>query len=291
VHFGKGNFDDAFLDTNITPPEEVPPLAPPTETTALMTAKIDGQDWESASANALIQVNRIGISGLAADGSLLILSLEDMGEGNYELTQDGLSAGAYTEDSNGNANAFTSTTSAEGGFVTITELNWQDSTISGTFEFVGARALPAGEVEIREGKFEKLPVRTELTAINDFNKISVKVDGILFEPLAVNAQIDPFANAIAIIGTAAEGIPSVALYLPRDINEGSYDLGAPGLANYGGQYNISDTQFLGAESGEVTISKHDKSVRTIEGTFAFEAAELAGTAKASLTEGTFSVTY
>ena len=283
--------DDAFLDTNVTPPEEENPITPPEEMMASMTAKVDGKDWASNAVGALIQVNRIGISGLAADGSSIILSLEDMGEGNYELIQNGLSAGAYTEDSNGDSNAFTSNASAEGGFVNIIELNWQDSTISGTFEFVGARALPAGEVDIKEGKFENIAVRTELTAINDFNKISVKVDGNLFEPVAVLGQIDPFSNAIVITGTAAEGVPSVALFLPKDINEGTYELGTPGLADYGGQYNINDTQFLGAESGEIIITKHDKSVRTIEGTFAFEAAELAGEAKASLTEGGFSVTY
>lgn len=283
--------DDAFLNTNVTPPEEENPTTPPEETAGLMTAKIDGKDWSSDNANALIQVNRIGISGVAADGSVLILSLEDRGEGNYELTQNSTSAGAYTEDSNGSSNAFTSSASAEGGFVNITELNWQDSTISGTFSFVGARALPAGEVNIEEGKFEKLPVRTELTAINDFNKISVKVDTVLFEPTVVNAFIDPFSNAIAITGTAAEGIPSISIFLPKDITEGTYELGTPGFADYGGQYNIDDMQFLGAESGEVIITKHDKSVRIIEGTFAFEAVELAGEAKASLTEGLFSVTY
>ncbi|MEM1122489.1 MAG: DUF6252 family protein, partial [Bacteroidota bacterium] len=240
--------DDAFLDTNVNPPEENP-ITPPEETKGLMKATIDGQDWQTANASALIQVNRIGISGLAEDGSVLILSLEDMGEGNYQLTQNSLSAGAYTK--NDNSNAFTSNASSEGGFVNITELNWQDSTISGTFEFVGARAIPAGEVEIKSGEFNQLPVRTELTSINDFNKISVKVNGELFEPVAALGQIDPFANAIAITGTAAEGIPSVALYLPKDISEGTYDLGTPGLADYGGQYNLSDMEFLAAESGEV----------------------------------------
>ncbi len=283
--------DDAFLDTNMTPPEEEMPEMPTETTDGLMTAKVDGQDWSSETAGALIQVNRIGISGVAADGSVIILSLEDMGEGNYELTRQSSSAGAYGEDTNGTSNAFASNTSEDEGFVNISELNWQDSTISGTFAFTGARALPAGEVEITEGVFERLPVRTELTAINDVNALSVNVDSVLFEPTAVNGTIDPFSNAIVITGTAAAGIPSVALYLPQDIVEGTYDLGAPGLAEYGAQYNISDMEFLAAESGAVTVVKHDKSVRIIEGTFFFEAAELAGDGKASLTEGQFSVTY
>lgn len=286
--------DDAFLDTNVTPPGEENPEMPTTPVltdTGIMTAKVDGNDWSTQNASALIQVNRIGISGVEANGSVIILSLEDMGEGNYELTQNGLSAGAYTEDSNGNSNAFASNASEEVGFVNITELNWQDSTISGTFAFTGARALPAGEVKIEEGKFEKLPVRTELTAINDFNTLSVNVDSVLFQPEVVSGMVDPFSGNIAIIGTAAAGIPSVALYLPQDIVEGTYDLGAPVLSEYGAQYNISDMEFLAAESGEVTITKHDKSVKTIEGTFFFEAAELIGDAKANLTEGSFSVTY
>lgn len=282
--------DDAFLDTNVIPPDEENPMTPTTNT-GQMTAKVDGQDWLSDNASALIQVNRIGISGIGADGSVIILSLEDKGEGVYELTQDALSAGAYTSDSNGNSNAFASNTSNEPGIVTITELNWQDSTISGTFSFVGARAIPAGEVRIEEGIFDKLPVRTELVPVNDFNKIEVTVDDLLFQPEAVLVTLDPFTNALVITGTAAEGIPSVALHLPQDITEGTYELGTPGFADYGAQYNIDDMTFLGAEKGEVTITKHDKSVKIIEGTFFFEAAELAGDAKANLTEGTFQVTY
>ncbi len=283
--------DDAFLDTNITPPEEENPEPTTEPLDGIMTAKVDGQDWSSVTAGALIQVNRIGISGVAADGSVIILSLEDMGEGNYELTRESSSAGAYGEDTNGASNAFASNTSEEVGFVNISELNWQDSTISGTFAFTGSRALPAGEVEIREGMFEKLPVRTELTPINDVNTLSVNVDSVLFEPSVVNGMIDPFSGAIIITGTAAAGIPSVALSLPQDIVEGTFELGTPGFADYGAQYNIDDMTFLGADSGEVTITKHDKSVRIIEGTFFFEAAELAGDATASLTEGRFSVTY
>ena len=118
-----------------------------------------------------------------------------------------------------------------------------------------------------------------------------KVDSVLFEPEVVSAMIDPFTNAIAIIGTAAEGIPSVALYLPKDITAGTYDLGTPGFADYGAQYNIDDMTFLGAENGQVTVTKHDKGVKIIEGAFFFEGTELTGNAKASLTEGSFMVSY
>jgi len=281
--------DDAFLDTNVTPPEEENPTVEPPTTTSLMTAKVDGQNWAAESAGVLIQVNRIGISGLAADGSVMILSLEDNGEGIYELTDNSLSAGAYS--SGDGSDAFTSNTSAEGGGVEITELNWQDSTMSGTFFFTGARSIPAGEIKIEVGEFNKIPVRTELVSVNEFNKIAVQVDGNLFEPEVVTAQIDPFTNAINIIGTGANGVPTVALFLPKNIVEGTYNLGTPGFADYGAQYNIDDTKFLGAESGQVTITKHDQSVKIIEGTFFFEAAELAGGATASLTEGSFMVTY
>lgn len=283
--------DDAFLDTNVTPPEAENPMTemPMDTNTSLMTAQINNMDWSATAAGALIQVNRIGISGLAADGSIIILSLEDNGEGVYELTENSLSAGAYTLGDN--SDVFTSNTSPEGGRVEITELNWQDSTMSGTFFFTGARSIPAGEVRIEVGKFEKIPVQTELGSVNDFNTISVQVDSVLFEPEAVTAMIDPFTSAIAIVGTAAGGIPSVALYLPKDIIAGTYDLGTPAFADYGAQYNIDELTFLGAESGQVTVTKHDKGVKIIEGTFFFEGTELAGGATASLTEGSFMVSY
>jgi len=138
--------DDAFLDTNIALPEEENPTTEvPTDTSmnssSLMTAKVNGADWEAAAASALIQLNRIGISGLAADGSVIVLSLEDNGEGVYELTENGLSAGAYTISDD--SNSFTSNSNMEGGIVEITELNWQDSIMSGTFFFTGSRAFPA----------------------------------------------------------------------------------------------------------------------------------------------------
>ena len=287
--------DDAFLDTDVAlPEEENPTMEMPTDTmnsssSSLMTAQVNGADWEAVAAGALIQVNRIGISGLAADGSVIVLSLEDNGEGVYELTENGLSAGAYTLDDG--SNSFTSNSNMEGGIVEITELNWQDSIMSGTFFFTGSRAFPASEVNIELGRFENIPIRTELGSVNDFNNISVNVDDVLFEPESVTALIDPFSNNISIIGTAAMGIPSVSLLLPQDIIEGTYDLGTPGFAEYGGQYNIDDMTFLGAESGQVTITRHDTGVQIIEGTFFFEAAELGGGETASLTEGSFMVTY
>lgn len=285
--------DDAFLNTNVAPTEENPMTELPMDTTvtstSLMTATIDGVDWAAEAAGVLIQVNRIGISGLAADGSIIVLSLEDNGEGVYELTENSLNAGAYTLGDN--SNAFTSNTNMEGGRVEITELNLQDSIISGTFFFTGSRALPAGEVEIEAGEFTNLPIRTELGSVNDFNQLSVRVDTTLFEPIVVNAMIDPFSSNIVITGTASVGIPSVTLLLPQDIVEGTFELGTPGLAEYGAQYNIDDMTFLGAESGEVTITRHDTGVKIIEGTFFFEAAELTGGATASLTEGRFQVSY
>ena len=292
IFFGLQSCDDAFYDTNIEPPETTPMDTMMTDVgMSSMTAKVDGEDWSADNAAVLIQVNRIGISGMAANGSLIILSLEDMGEGNYELTQEALSAGAYNPSSDGSENTFVSNASEEVGFVNISELNWQDSTISGTFAFVGARAIPAGEVNIEEGKFENLPVRTELTAVNDFNSLEVKVDEVLFQPEAVFATKDPFQNGISISATAAEGIPSVGLHFPDNIETGTYELGTPGFSDYSAQYNISDSTFLAADSGELIITKHDKSVQIVEGTFHFEAAELIGEAKASLTEGRFSVTY
>jgi len=286
--------DDAFLDTNVTPTEEENPMTEmPVDsnmtTTSLMTATVNGEEWAAEAAGVLIQVNRIGISGLAADGSIIVLSLEDNGEGIYELTENSLSAGAYTLSDN--SDAFTSNSNMEGGTVEITELNWQDSTMSGTFSFTGSRAFPAGEVNIEVGQFDNLPIQTELGSVNDFNNMSVKVDDVLFEPAAVTGMIDPFSNNITIVGTAAVGIPSVGLFLPQAIIEGTYDLGTPGFADYGAQYNIDDMTFLGAESGQVTITKHDTGVKIIEGTFFFEAAELVGSSTASLTEGSFSVTY
>jgi len=163
--------------------------------------------------------------------------------------------------------------------------------MSGTFFFTGSRAFPASEVNIEVGRFENIPIRTELGSVNDFNNISVNVDDVLFEPVSVTALIDPFSNNISIIGTAAMGIPSVGLFLPQDIIEGTYDLGTPGFAEYGAQYNIDSMTFLGAESGQVTITRHDIGVKIIEGTFFFEAAELTGGETASLTEGSFMVTY
>ena len=281
--------DDAFLDTSIPPPPQENPDTISNPSNPFMRADVDGQEWNATAAGALIQFGKIGITGQANDGTLIILSIEGNGLGNYDLTRESISAGIYNL--NDATNIFTSNASDENGVVTITEINSQDSTISGTFSFVGARAIPAGEATIEVGEFNRITLTSNSTTTDEFNGLEVKIDGVLFQPTSIEVTTNPFSNALVITATSSSGTPTLTLFLPKNIREETFELGTPGFADYAAQFDSADGKIMGAESGEVMITYHDLGVKAIVGTFAFEAAELSGAAKASLTEGRFQVAY
>ena len=119
------------------------------------------------------------------------------------------------------------------------------------------------------------------------NTFSAKIDGVDWMP----ASITGFeAYGSLLLNAAASGnTSSIGLNVPSNISPGVYDL--DWNTDIFGQYNIGISVFMQSTSGTLTITQHNTTTGLIEGSFSFDAEELAGTETAEITDGEFSITY
>ncbi|HMQ48726.1 MAG TPA: DUF6252 family protein [Saprospiraceae bacterium] len=251
-----------------------------------MSATVDGEAWESEMASASYLQGRLGLVGIASDGSSIIFSLDGFGVGQYNSSEGSLNALTWQETSGGLA--YITTWENASGQVNIESINETDSLLSGTFQFTGILPTTGATVEVSDGIFNNIKYTAETTVVGD-NFLKVKIDGALWEAQQVAGFV--VSGKINLAATSADASKTVGLYIPETATAGTYDLGNPLLADYGAQYNADSQTFLVATSGTLKITSHDRTNKIIEGTFSFEAAEFVGSAAASLTEGSFYLAY
>ena len=260
------------------------------EPTASMTCKLDGVDWSAAGAGASIINNTINVTGISAADQVITITLTGTTVGTYSLDPNLPNAVAYTESNDGTAIAFVSNQNIANmnyGEVVISEINMETMRLSGTFTTEVHRLSDGGDIIITEGIFNDIAF--EETIPSSAFELSATIDGTVFDASVVSGLVS--SGNLAITGSDAMGQESIGLTLPDDITPGTYSLGTPGLSSYGAQYNLDSSTFLSAESGTLTIEEHQVADKIIKGTFSFEASELAGSNTASITAGSFELTY
>src|SRR5882724_10075416 len=128
-------------------------------------AKIDGTAWTAAdnSKSAMILSGVININGTSSDGKMISITLVAQAPGTYTVDANSPGVAAYNEPSNGVNISYSTNQSNDptlsGGSVTITEIDQNNKTISGTFSFNGYDVSSGSGVKkvISEGVFDKLP--------------------------------------------------------------------------------------------------------------------------------------
>ncbi len=278
----KGFTVDGLDSTIITPPQPV---------TGSFTAKINGINFiADKSSGATRALGEIAITGLNSNGEKIVLVVADSGVHVYTLDINSPSnAGAYNKDTaysyatnQGNSDA------ESGGTLSITSIDLVNKTMSGTFSIKVYRAFDLTQKNITEGVFNNIPFET--TAIppsNSTDTFRVKVNGVDFPAFSVSG-----ISAFGMVNFSASNqqvSKTVGISLPADITPGTYTFTLFG-PSYIGQYN-SDSAYMAADTGTITILEHNTISKKIRGTFDFHAAELPGTQEAQLTEGYFSITY
>lgn len=253
-----------------------------------MSCKLDALSWMAAEGQAGITIEQglIRISGKAADGTSLILTLNGTAPGTYKLTQGGNNVGVYSPDST--SASFASNQGLDPtATVVISEINTTDSTMSGSFQFTGFRPSDNSKKVITEGKFInlKFALVTNSTATGTFK---CKLDGVQFT--ADSSSGTSISGYLKIAGSASSGLPKISLFLNPNISIGTSNIGPFGTANYA-TYNKTSTVYLTSTLGEVAVYKHDKMKKIIEGTFHFDAAELLLQSTSNISEGSFSIQY
>lgn len=263
-------------------------------TSGILTSEVDGVAWKSEISTTTVIIDkaskRIAITGVAADGSIIAITLADTIVKAYDLKQGGSSVGSYSV-SNGSL-AFASNQGSDSeAKVVITEINKIDSTISGTFTYTAFQLSTGKKIEVRNGKIDRVKFVYEVI-INNNNSFKCKINGSTFTSTSTLTSFNIGGNDLIVIsGTKGGSTPSVGLYLDKNIAVGTHDLGNPLFDTNAAQYNIDFSTFLFATTGKVVISKHDKVNRQIEGTFNFDAEDILGAQKAKITEGVFSCKY
>lgn len=254
------------------------------DSNGLMKAKIDGASWEADKVGAVVLAGLINITGQTNDGETITITIQSGQAGDYFLDENQDHAAVYQPSSG--ALGFVSNAPEGLGYVRVTEIDLENSTISGTFEFNGVNPANGSKKEIREGEFTGIKFEQEVVTTGP-NTLSCKIDGQTFTPASVFAL--PASGRITISANSANMNQTIGLTLPQNVAVGEHDLSTFG--DHTAQYNLNQSQFLGANSGKVNITKHDKANHKLEGTFHFEASEWLGSASATVTNGSFNVTY
>lgn len=272
----------------------------PAGVTGNFKAKIDGNQWVADKATGAWRLQGlINISGISVDKKILSITLTDSGVHTYTLDDVSLNAAAYIDSSEVNPYDFSTNQGINpgdaGGTLTITKIDTDKKTISGTFQFSVFRQYDSQKRVFTEGSFTDISYGTTLPPAAATDTFHVKIDGTLWSPasLAAVSTNNPAGSAIAISATEPAIQKTVGLIFPPDITPGSYTLDFFG-GEYIGQYN-PDTDPMHAKastSGTLTILEHNTTTKRIRGTFNFHGEEILDPSQsAELTEGYFSVTY
>lgn len=106
------------------------------EETAIITASIDGVVWKGITTQASNStMNILNISGVSESGAKISITIiNGFDEGTYLLNNTSFSVATYTDGTS--SEGYTTNGSGDvGGEVIISEVNYTDSTIYGTFSF------------------------------------------------------------------------------------------------------------------------------------------------------------
>lgn len=255
---------------------------------ASFKAKIDGTQFTAATTQVYISGNSIVLAAINTSGASFGFLIDAAAVGTYPAKDHFLTytpagseygyIGANFEDEN-----------EDTGSITITAINTENHTISGTFHFKGYYSdtdTPMAPKQFTDGVFTNLPYTTENASADEFAAI---VNGTAFEEvdnitlyLEVNGQ--PY---VAIGGRDSEQ-RSITVAFKEDIAAGTYtitgDIADPVQVNYAADADDTGTK---ATSGTVTITEitgdHAK------GTFTATVPHPSGTV--NITGGTFDSDY
>lgn len=246
---------------------------------------IDGTTFFADSAEATINQSELLIKGKRGiNDETVELKINETNEGTYTLgvsTDSNLiNIGQYSPDSN-NINAWQSVNNNQPqGEITITEIDYSNSLISGSFNFTAYNS--SGEVkEFTNGIFQNI----QFTKADEF---FAKVNGVEF----VDVQIVPGINNFGWIGLLARDQQNAEIFVAVRYNAvpGTYSLNQnSSFTSF--DYSPSFQDFHYGE-GTITITLHNPETNLLMGTFSCMALpEFDGVDTYQITEGRFCVTY
>lgn len=250
-----------------------------------MTAVVDGEGWEAQGFTATIMNEMINVTGLSSDGEAITITISSEQEGTYQLTETSDAVASYTP--NASAVAFTTNSNEDTeGEVVVEEIDYQDSTITGTFTFSAYRPSDQEWVEVMDGEFVNVNFTSSVPSGPDDGDMSLDIDGETWIPPNVLAQSTP--GFLVITGISDDGNRSFQITVNEGISAGTYNT-TPSSSVTVSYFPTPTTNFV-SESGSLNIDNHDTDAGEISGTFEVEMTDSMGSS-ISITNGSFDVSY
>jgi hypothetical protein len=275
---------------------------------------VNEQQFISESASGILSNNVLVITASGANGETVILSVENPSSGTFNLVA-GLGTPTFGSYSNTNSqdNPYITYAALGGaGEFVITELDDVNLTVSGTFNFIGARPVldDAGnpivdgngnpvveKVTITEGSLNKVVYTIEGGDGSEENDFFAVVDGQDFidENLEITQTMVGDVPMLNIVATNAEGA-YVRFDIPEDQGVGEFAMfeGVSDGTKLVGIYNPNTGgEDLFARPGTITFTEFGTTTGKLKATFSFTARDPLGIddTTAEITNGSFIIDY
>ncbi len=250
-------------------------------------ADFSGKTWTAKETQAIISGNFIEISAINAKGESFGIMIEGAAVGTYAANINIL---AYTPAGSeyGYWSINDDNPSEDTGSVTITSINTEAKTISGTFHFKGYWSdadNPKTPITFTNGVFKDIPYITEAETADTF---SAKVGGTNFIDTDIfTSLIGSGTTEFIAIGAEDANSNSISVNVKSNLIPGTYQItGNIATDVVQASYTtLSDINFK-AVSGTVTITSITN--ERVKGTFNFTTN---GATPFVITEGAFDVEY
>lgn len=224
-----------------------------------LIAKVDGTVFKASTHvsatffNGLFQITAIDDT----TGETIIISVLNAQEGTFDLGPDPYLYNDGVLKIPGGPN-YSSDYEGGSGSITITSLNIENGTASGTFHFKALSSF--GTTQVTDGEFKNVYLETEVP-------ISALVDGEAFKAILVNSGLS--ASKLFIFGLNVNEARLV-LEFPNNISAGNYEFG-PSTNHKGFFYPDFESSGYKSESGTLIITEFNTAANIIKGTFSFTA--------------------
>lgn len=237
------------------------------------SVKIDGENYNAEVTSAIIYNGTLAIQ--ASDENLdnfFNLSVLTAEEGIYEITgnaADHLTTPAmvYRPQESSQYLSYIGNPNVPGsGTLTITEIDTENQTVSGTFSFTGTVSYTGETMEFENGVFNNIPYSTDLPSDFSGGTANLDLDGEAYDPTNVSVNRSSILTTELItINLNKSGKPGIGLSFSPDTEVGTFDFSSFG--DYRIIMNHSNTSVSYVESGSITILTHDVENRSMTGTF------------------------
>ena len=250
-----------------------------------MYGLVNGSNWRGADPTAIVSEHKIKVNGTSANGQTIIITLNSKELGEYTFSQTNGHYAEFIPNMASGTERYSTLTGEGSGFVRLSSLNEETSTVGGEFYFKAYRNDGTFK-SITEGKFSNVPYTYYNLDDDKYNNTFTFTQG---GRIWNTKEISGVKNDTAIILTGAcdrsEAWQSIILQMPTNVSEGVHYFGTDVSGIFqSGFYNYQAT------AGAITVTEYNSDAKIIKGTFFFNYRDNNSDVQ-SISDGSFDIKY